>query len=112
MQLQTLNEFLPVFRHHEHINTGVHPQGNGIVIVLREIIDAIPVGDNKAVEPHFIFQNFGQQVSVAVTFVTVPTVGGCHDGEHACLDRTAVWPYVDTFQVAFSQGCLALVDAM
>ena len=44
----------------------------------------------QAIETHFVFQDIGEQMLVAVHFFTVPTAVGNHDGTDAGLDGGGV----------------------
>ncbi len=78
MTLQVLNELLPFLRYHEHIDTGIDPERYRLRIVHRQVVYAVPIRDNEPLKAHLSFQNLGDQLLVAVTFLPVPAAQGDH----------------------------------
>ena len=80
------------------------------VVLAGDLVDALPVGDDEAVEAQLALEHIGQQVPVAVHLLAVPTAEGDHDGLRAGVDGGLVRRQVHRTQRRFVDLGVALVE--
>src|SRR5210317_1254295 len=68
MMYKMVNKWLPVLGDHEHIDPGIYALGYGVKIAVRQIVDAVPIGNNESFKLQPAFQQIAYEVLVTVTF--------------------------------------------
>ncbi|MBA7580658.1 hypothetical protein ES708_22552 [subsurface metagenome] len=82
---QAINKGIIVVGHHNHIQPGIDGGNNITAIVAGYLINALPVGDEKALEVQFAFEHIGQQILLGMHFHASPTAKGDHDAHCASV---------------------------
>src|SRR5678809_652573 len=80
------DEALPVIRHHEDVDAGIHRLRALVLRAALHFVDAVPVADDEAVEARGLLQHVGDQVRRAVDLPSIPGVVRRHDRLHAGVD--------------------------
>ena len=81
-----------IIRNHAHIDTGIDARHDRVVIAaVVDLSHAAPVGDNKAIESQFAFENIRNPEFGGMHLDPVPAAIGDHDGLSAVLDSRLVW---------------------
>lgn len=72
-----------------------------------QLSDAVPVGNDDAIEAPFVLEHCAEQVTVGMHGHTIDVGERCHHGGAARLDRSPERP-----QVKVAQGVLANLDGL
>ena len=76
---EIVSEGTPLRWHHHHIDTGIDRLSAAGIRASLDLPDAVPVGDDHAVEAQLLPQNIGEQGFRSVDFHTIDAVEGGHD---------------------------------
>ena len=70
------DEGFPVVRHHDHVIAGVDRLGAAVVAAAFDLADAVPVGDDEAIEAHLALEDVGQRHFAAMELAVFDAGGG------------------------------------
>ena len=77
------------------METGIDRGDHGLVVVIGNLSDRLPIGEDKAAEAQFALEHVGQQVAVGVHPAPAPTAERGHDAERAVLEGLDIGRQMD-----------------
>ncbi len=84
---QGADELFVVVGDHDHVQPGIDAGDHVGIVVAGDLVDGLPIGDDKAVEIQLALQHIVDQIALAVEFLAVPTAVGDHDALGTGVDR-------------------------
>ena len=96
---------------HDHVDAGVDRDLDGRLVVVRELVDGRPVGDDESLEPQLLLEHLGEQMVIAVHLLAVPAAVRGHDRADAGLDGSDVTGQVNLPKRGLVALGVALVNA-